>query len=280
MMEDLKGKTAVVTGGASGIGRAMAGRFAAEGMNLVLGDIEESALQTAQSELAAEGASVVTLRTDVSRAEDIEALADLAYDTYGAAHVLCNNAGVALGGTAWTATARDWEWLLGVNLWGVIHGIRAFVPRMIAQGDECHVVNTSSGAGLHTRAFLGVYGATKHAVVAISEAMYHELRFTGTKVGVSVLCPAVVNTRIGEAGRNRPAGLQDAEEAANPAQMEAMEQAFRASLAAGLAPDEVAHAVVSAIKENRFYILTHEETRTRVRTRFEDILEGRNPTPV
>jgi NADP-dependent 3-hydroxy acid dehydrogenase YdfG len=178
-MEILKGKTAVVTGGGSGIGRALAQRFHEEGMNLVLGDIDESALQTAEAELAADGASVVGLRTDVSGADDLEALAHLAYDSFGATHVLCNNAGVAKGGTVWEATEKDWEWLLSVNLWGVIHGIRAFIPRMIAQGDECHVVNTSSGAGLHTRPFLGVYGATKHAVVAISEAMFHELRLTG-----------------------------------------------------------------------------------------------------
>jgi NADP-dependent 3-hydroxy acid dehydrogenase YdfG len=279
-VKELAGKTAVITGGASGIGRALADAFAAQHMKLVLADVEESSLRKAEEELAAAGASVVCRATDVSVAHDVEALADFAYDSFGAVHVLCNNAGVALGGPAWQATVKDWEWLLGVNLWGVIHGIRAFVPRMIAQGDECHVVNTSSGAGLHTRAFLGVYGATKHAVVAVSEAMYHELRFTATKVGVSVLCPAVVNTRIGEAGRNRPEGLVDTEGAANPAQMEAMEQAFRASLAAGLAPAEVASAVVNAVIEERFYILTHQETRERVKSRFEDILQDRNPTPL
>lgn len=277
-MEILTDKTAVVTGAGSGIGRALAQRFHEEGMKLVLGDIDESALHTAEAELAAEGASVVGLRTDVSRAADLETLARLAYDSFGAAHVLCNNAGVAMGGTVWEATEKDWEWLLSVNLWGVIHGIRAFVPRMIAQADECHVVNTSSGAGLHTRPFLGVYGATKHAVVAISEAMFHELRLTGTKIGVSVLCPAVVNTRIGEAERNRPEDLGNESGSGNPAQMQAMETAFRAALAQGLAPEAVASAVVDAIKANRFYILTHEETRERVRVRNEDILEGRSPT--
>jgi short-subunit dehydrogenase len=151
---------------------------------------------------------------------------------------------------------------------------------MIAQGDDCHVVNTASGAGLHSRPFLGMYAATKHAVVALSEAMYHELKLTGTRVGVSVLCPAVVNTRIGESERNRPQVLANAGEAANPAQMAAMEQAFRAALAAGLPPAEVAAAVLDAIREERFYILTHEETKTRMRAKLEDIIEGRNPRMV
>jgi NADP-dependent 3-hydroxy acid dehydrogenase YdfG len=255
----------------------MADRFAAEGMKIVLADVEEAALGRAQAELRDEGVEVAALRTDVSNEADVIGLAEFAFDTFGGVNVLCNNAGVALGGTSWQASVADWEWLLGVNVWGVIHGIRAFVPRMIAGGDEGHVVNTSSGAGLHTRPFLGVYGATKHAVLAISEAMYHELRLTGTRIGVSVLCPAVVNTRIGEAERNRPEDLAAAE-AENPAQMQAMEQAFRAALAAGLAPSAVADAVADAVKNDRFYILTHEETRTRIRVRFEDILEGRNPT--
>jgi len=271
------GKVAVVTGGASGIGRAMAGRFAAEGMRVVLADIEQVALDRAVAELTAGGAVAAGLRTDVSRAGDVEALAQFALDRFGAVHIACNNAGVGMGGSAWQMTVKDWEWMLGVNLWGVIHGIRAFVPVMLAQGDECHIVNTASGAGLHVRPFLGMYAATKHAVVALSEALYHELKLTGAKVGVSVLCPAVVNTRIGESERNRPAALANEGEAANPAQMAAMEQAFRAALAAGMPPEQVAEAVLEAVREERFYILTHEETRERVRAKLEDILEGRNP---
>ena len=278
-MKDLKGKVAVVTGGASGIGRAMAERFAAEGMKVVLADIEEGALTRAESEMRAKGATVASKRTDVSRGEDIEALAALTIDTFGAVHVVCNNAGVAVGGVTWQQTVKDWQWVLGVNLWGVIHGIRTFVPIMLQQGDECHVVNTASRAGLLTRPWLAMYCASKHAVVALSESLYHELTLTGSKVKVSVLCPAVVNTRIGESERNRPDVLRDAAGAGVPAQqMQAMEQAFRATLAAGQAPEEVAGAVVDAIKDERFYILPHEKMADQVANRLNDIIGGRNPT--
>ncbi len=278
-MKDLKGKVAVVTGGASGIGRAMAERFAAEGMKVVLADIEDGALAAVESEMKAKGATVASKRTDVSRGEDVDALARFAVDTFGAVHVVCNNAGVGVGGVTWQQTVKDWEWVLGVNLWGVIHGIRAFVPVMLQQGDECHVVNTASGAGLHTRPWLAMYCASKHAVVALSESLYHELSLTGSKVKVSVLCPAVVNTRIGESERNRPDDLRDAGDAGVPAQqMQAMEQAFRALLATGLPPEQVAGAVVDAIRGERFYILTHEETKARVSARLDDMIAGRNPT--
>ncbi len=277
-MKELNGKVAVVTGAASGIGRAMAERFAAEGMRVVLADVEEEALKQTQRELKANGAAVVARQTDVSRGEDVEALAKFAIDTFGAVHVLCNNAGVGVGGVTWQNTAKDWEWVLGVNLWGVIHGVRAFVPIMLAQGDECHIVNTASGAGLHTRPWLAMYCASKHAVVALSESLHFELTLTGSNVRVSVLCPAVVNTRIGESGRNRPADLLNKADDGNPAQMQAMEQAFRALLATGLPPAAVAEAVVDAIRNERFYIITHEETRARVRARMEDMVEGRNPT--
>ena len=277
-MKELKGKVAVVTGGASGIGRAMAERFAAEGMKVVLADIEEGALAAAESEMRAAGATVASRRTDVSRGEDVDALARFAVDTFGAVHVACNNAGVAAGGVAWQQTVKDWEWVLGVNLWGVIHGIRAFVPIMLQQGDDCHVVNTASRAGLITRPWLAMYCASKHAVVALSESLYHELSLTGSKIKVSVLCPAVVNTRIGESERNRPDELREAGEAGAPAQMQAMEQAFRATLAAGLPPEQVAAAVVDAIKDERFYIITNEEMRDQVSTRLGDVISGRNPT--
>jgi len=277
-MKELKGKVAVVTGGASGIGRAIAERFAAEGMKVVLADIEEGALATAESEMRAKGTTVASKRTDVSRGEDVEALARFTIDRFGAVHVVCNNAGVAVGGVTWQHTVKDWQWLLGVNLWGVIHGVRTFVPIMLQQGDECHVVNTASRAGLLTRPWLAMYCASKHAVVALSESLYHELTLTGSKIKVSVLCPAVVNTRIGESERNRPDVLRDADEAGAPAQMQAMEQAFRALLATGLPPEEVAGAVVEAIKDERFYIITHEGMKDQVSTRLSDIIGGRNPT--
>ena len=278
-MKDLKCKVAVVTGGASGIGRAMAERFAAEGMKVVLADIEEGALAAAEGEMKAKGATVASKRTDVSRGEDVEALARFTVDTFGAVHVACNNAGVGVGGVTWQQTVKDWEWVLGVNLWGVIHGIRAFVPIMLQQGDECHVVNTASRAGLATRPWLAMYSASKHAVVALSESLYHELSLTGSKVKVSVLCPAVVNTRIGESERNRPETLRDAAGAGVPVQQaQAMEQAFRALLATGQPPEEVAAAVVEAIRGERFYIIPHEETKAWVATRLNDIIGDRNPT--
>ena len=278
-MKDLKGKVAVVTGGASGIGRAMAERFAAEVMKVVLADIEEGALAAAEGEMKAKGATVASKRTDVSRGEDVEALARFTVDTFGAVHVACNNAGVGVGGVTWQQTVKDWEWVLGVNLWGVIHGIRAFVPIMLQQGDECHVVNTASRAGLATRPWLAMYSASKHAVVALSESLYHELSLTGSKVKVSVLCPAVVNTRIGESERNRPETLRDAAGAGVPVQQaQAMEQAFRALLATGQPPEEVAAAVVEAIRGERFYIIPHEETKAWVATRLNDIIGDRNPT--
>lgn len=279
-MKELRGKVAVVTGGASGIGRAMAERFAAEGMSVVLADVEQDALSRAEHEMRDAGASVASLRTDVSRADDIDALARFTIDTFGAVHVLCNNAGIGIGGTmAWQQTVKDWEWVLGVNVWGVIHGIRAFVPLMLEQGDECHIVNTASGAGLHPRPGLAMYSTTKHAVVALSESMYHELAMSGAKIGVSVLCPAVVNTRIGESERNRPDTFrnEDADPAATE-QMQNMEKAFRALLATGLPPAEVAAAVVEAVRDGRFYIITHEITKERVRVRMDDMLAGRNPT--
>ncbi|HEY5625140.1 MAG TPA: SDR family NAD(P)-dependent oxidoreductase, partial [Dehalococcoidia bacterium] len=223
-------------------------------------------------------AEVAPRVTDVSKGEDVEELARFTVDTFGGVHVVCNNAGVGVGGVTWEHSVKDWEWTLGVNLWGVIHGVRAFVPRLIAQGEESHIVNTASGAGLHTRPWLAMYCASKHAVVAMSESLHHELALMGTKTKVSVLCPAVVNTRIGESERNRPAALGNEGEGGNPAQMQAMEQAFRAMLASGLAPEAVADAVLDAIVDERFYVITHEETKATVRARMEDIIGGRNPT--
>lgn len=271
-MKEFTDKIAVVTGGASGIGRAMAERFAAEGMRIVLADIEPDSLSRAESEMKAGGVTVASKVTDVSKLEDVEALARFTLDTYGAVHVLCNNAGVAMGGPLWEHTMKDWEWVFGVNVWGVVHGIRTFVPIMLEQDDECHVVNTASGAGLQVRPFLGLYAASKHAVVAISDALRQEMKMMGRKVGVSVLCPAVVSTRIGEAERNRPAELANETEGETPPQMHAMEQAFRAALAAGMAPDQVAEAVLDGIRNERLFVLTHEETKGMVRARTAEIL--------
>lgn len=277
-MKDLAGKTAVVTGAASGIGFAMAQKFLAEGMQVVLADIEPGQLGQAEQALAKLG-TVAAVQADVSSAESVQALADAAYEKFGAVHLLCNNAGVGMGGALWELTHRDWEWLLGVNVWGVIHGIQAFVPRMIAQGDEGHIVNTASAAGLDARPWLGAYSASKYAVVAISEALSAELRMTGAKIGVSVLCPAVVNTRIGDAERNRPQSLQNESGAEPPPQAQAFGDAFRAALARGADPAQIAEDVLDAVKNDRLYIISQPETETRVRTRMERVLADIKPAP-
>src|SRR5438309_12091723 len=206
-MQDLKGKVAVVTGAASGIGFGLAERFSAEGMRVVMADIEEAALNDASKRLADTGATVLPVVTDVSKADSVDALAARTFEELGTAHVVCNNAGVATGGPMWTLTERDWAWVMGVNLWGVIHGVHAFVPRLAEQG-EGHVVNTASIAGLTSAPMMGPYNVSKHGVVTLSETLVAELALHGSPVKVSVLCPGWVNTRINEADRNRPPELQ------------------------------------------------------------------------
>jgi len=274
-MQDLKGKVAVVTGAASGIGFGMAERFCAEGMRVVMADIEDAALNDASKRLADGGATVLPVVTDVSKGTSVDDLAARTFEEFGTAHVLCNNAGVATGGPMWTLTERDWAWVMGVNLWGVIHGVRAFVPRLVEQG-EGHVVNTASIAGLTSAPMMGPYNVTKHGVVTLSETLQQELGMHGSPVGVSVLCPGWVQTRIGESDRNRPPELQDGTES-NP--IGEMGKEFLKTLVdSGLPPSEVAGRVLDAIHEQRFYILTHPEMTPMVQRRMEDILEGRTPT--
>ncbi|HSM76404.1 MAG TPA: SDR family NAD(P)-dependent oxidoreductase, partial [Bryobacteraceae bacterium] len=196
-MKEFRNRVAVVTGAASGIGRALAVRFAAEGMKVVLADVEEPALQAAAQELRDAGAAVLALRTDVSQEADVEALAVRTYEAFGGAHIVCNNAGVASRTVpSWEQTSADWQWVLSVNLWGVIHGIRAFVPRMLSSGGEGHIVNTASLAGLTSSPGLAPYNASKHAVATISESLYFELLAVPSSIRVSVLCPGWVNARI------------------------------------------------------------------------------------
>jgi NAD(P)-dependent dehydrogenase (short-subunit alcohol dehydrogenase family) len=276
-MRDFEGKVAVVTGAASGIGRAMAERFAAEGMKVVLADVEEEALAEAVGVLKANGAKVVAVRTDVSQTADVEALAKKTVDAFGAVHVLCNNAGVGPpGGPLWERSVADWQWVLGVNLWGVIHGIRVFVPIMRAQDTEGHIVNTASAAGLVSPPWMGIYNVTKHAIVTLSETLHHELALTGTKIKVSVLCPAWVNTRLADADRNRPATLAN-EPAGGAAPPDALKEAIRQLLKTGLTTEQIANDVLTAIRDEKLYIVAPPEVKDAVRTRMEDILEGRNP---
>ncbi|HXU91844.1 MAG TPA: SDR family NAD(P)-dependent oxidoreductase, partial [Methylomirabilota bacterium] len=202
---DLRDKTAVITGGASGIGRALTLRFAREGANVVVADVDAPGMEAVAAEARGFGVKAVAVATDVSQLAQVQALALRAFESFGAVHVLCNNAGVAAWGGLESASHRDWQWVLGVNLWGVIHGVRSFVPRMIAQGEPAHVVNTASLAGLSSNPFLGVYNVTKHAVVTLSETLAQELAIMGTPVRVSVLCPGFVQTQIADSQRNRPA---------------------------------------------------------------------------
>jgi NAD(P)-dependent dehydrogenase (short-subunit alcohol dehydrogenase family) len=274
-MKELHGKVAVVTGAASGIGKALATRFAAEGMKVVLADVEQAPLDATRAELEGTGAAVLAVRTDVSSGESVDALAARTIEHFGTAHVICNNAGVGGGaGPMWALTSADWEWTLGVNLWGVIHGIRAFAPILIAQG-EGHVLNTASIAGLLTPPLMGPYVATKHAVVALSEVLAKDLLMAASPVKVSVLCPGFVKTRIAESQRNRPAHLANADRSGiEPAAA----QMVRAAVEAGIDPAEVAALVVQAIREERFYVLPHQDLKGGVKHRLNDILNESYPS--
>ena len=277
-MKDLRGRVAVVTGGASGIGRALADRFAAEGMKLALADVEGPALERAEAELRAGGADVLALRTDVSKEAEVQALAAAVFQRFGAVHLLCNNAGVGSGGRVWELTTADWEWVLGVNLWGVIHGIRAFVPAMLRTGEEGHVVNTASLAGLISAPYVAPYHASKHAVVTLSESLHYELAAIGAKVKVSVLCPGYVATRIAESTRNRPPALGAAVESqGGRPEAAAMSQAIRRRVSSGLSPAEVAAQVLRAIHEERFWIFTHPRMKALIEQRHADVMAERNP---
>ena len=279
-MQDFQDKVAVVTGAASGIGRALAERFGAEGMKVVLADIEANALARAEEELRAQGAIVLAVRTDVRQASEVEALAEKALATFGGVHILCNNAGVAVFKSCWEHTLADWEWVLGVNLWGVIHGVRTFVPIMLGQGTEGHIVNTASLAGLITTAWMGSYFVSKHGVVALSEDLARELAQIGAPIKVSVLCPGDVHTNIMSSNRNRPSTMANLE-GDNTVRAEARryEDSIRQSLEnQGLPPAEIAHHVVTAIRNGRFYILTHPEgSKEQIRDRMEGIMEGHYP---
>ena len=282
-MKLLQGKVAVITGAASGIGRALAERCVQEGMRVVLADVEKQALEQTSRELAAQGAEVLAVQTDVSQATEVERLAQKAFETYPAVHLLFNNAGVGAGKSAWESTLADWEWVLGVNLYGVIHGIRSFVPRMLESGSEGYIVNTASMAGLTSSPGLSVYMASKHAVVSLTETLYHELTLRGASIGVSVLCPGFVKTRIQDAERNRPARLQNApDEHASPVQKVSRAeqeggQMLQQAILEGMSPELLADMTFAAIREVRFYIYP-PEFKGGIQVHMEDILTPRNPT--
>ena len=278
-MKEFRGKVAVVTGAASGIGKAMCERFAREGMRVVMADVEQERLKHAASELEGRGTEVLAVRTDVSRADDLSHLRDETLERFGAVHVLCNNAGVFAGGLCWDAISTDWEWVMGVNVYGILHGIRAFVPHMLEQNQPGHVVNTCSMAGLINMPLSGAYSVSKHAALSLTETLYHELRMKQSPVGVSALCPELIRTRIGHSERNRPAHLKRPEGSGTPEQA-LVEQAIKSSTEGGVDPSLMADRVFDGIRDDRFYLLAEEGTSwdRACQTRLEDIRLRRNPT--
>jgi NAD(P)-dependent dehydrogenase (short-subunit alcohol dehydrogenase family) len=276
-VKDLKGKVAVITGAAEGIGKAIALLAAAEGMKLVLADINAGSLAQTVNEIESSGVEVLGMRVDVSKEEDVEQLANLAFERFGNVHLLVNNAGVAFAKTAWETTAQDWEWLIGVNLYGVSHALRAFIPRMLDNNEEGHIVNTASMAGLISSPALAAYGVSKFGVVAITEGLHHDLTLRKSQIGVSLLCPGWVKTRITDSERNR-----EKKDRTDFAKLEKVSAKTNAAIfnavQAGLEPRQVADQVFHAIKENRFYILTHAHAKAAVAIRTEDILQDRPPT--
>jgi NAD(P)-dependent dehydrogenase (short-subunit alcohol dehydrogenase family) len=275
-MKELAGKVAVVTGAASGIGRALAEKLGEQGMKVVAADIENDPLQTTVAELRGRGIESLAVRTDVSKAEDVAALAKATLKEFGAVHVVCNNAGVLTAGLSWEATVEDYEWVLGVNVWGVIHGIRTFVPILLAQGTEGHIVNTASMAAVTTAAFTAAYYMSKHAVLSLSESLYHELTSRQAKIGVSALCPEAVATSIDHSERNRPASLPASVDRTE--EQGFVEQALRDQIKIAPPPGVIADRVIAGIRENRFYILSEDGWRDACNVRLEDIRLARNPT--
>jgi NAD(P)-dependent dehydrogenase (short-subunit alcohol dehydrogenase family) len=282
-MKELAGKVAVVTGAASGIGLSLATRFAAEGMKVVLADVEEGPLALAEASIVSKGGIAISVHTDVLHEAEIRRLSELVFHKWGAVHVLCNNAGVSSGGSAdgvWNVPREDWDWVMGVNFSGVMHGIRHFVPHMLASGEPGHVVNTASVGGLVT-ATGGPYTVAKHGVVALSEILYKDLKARNAKVSASVLCPGWVNTHILQSERNRPEDLMPnalAKPVLTP-KAAAMREAVGALIRNGLSPDEIAGHVVDAIANDTFYIVPVQPNIAQaVELRLEDIRLRRNPT--
>jgi NAD(P)-dependent dehydrogenase (short-subunit alcohol dehydrogenase family) len=279
-MKDFEGKVAVVTGGASGIGLAMASRFAQEGMKVVIGDVESGALESAVARLRQQEFEVHGVITDVSDPSSVDNLAQETLERFGKVHIVCNNAGV--GGSraqrVWKASLHDWMWTLGVNLWGVIHGVRTFVPIMIEQDEEGHVVNTASVAGLVQGN--RPYSVSKHAVVALTEALYDGLKLDGAKVSASVLCPGIVTTQLSSAERNRPERWKNQPgQEQPPLDPEIVARNRKMSEETAVPPEEVAEIVLRGIKDDQFYILTHREYDGVISERMENILSRRNPEP-
>lgn len=280
-MKSFHDRVAVITGGAGGLGRAMAERFAREGMKIVLADIDAAALDRTAAEMRSAGARVLAVRTDVSQSADVESLARATLAEFGAVHLVANNAGVGPLGAVWESTERDWLWTLGVNLWGVIHGVRVFAPILLEQaaksGTEGHIVNTASVAGLISPPGMGAYNVSKHAVVALTETLHHDLARCTDRVRCSLLCPAYVPTGIADSERNRPEALRDPNHVKSEEQR-ALEEGLRKAVQSGkISAADVAERVFEAVRDERFYILTHERIKSAIAARMEDLLAAANP---
>ena len=275
-MEQFEGKVAVVTGAASGIGKALATGVGEGGMRIGLADVESAALEIAAEELRSQGADVFAVTADVAKAADVDRIGTAAMDVFGALHVACNNAGVSGGGLSWEIDLETWRWILDVDLWGVIHGVHTFTPLIIASGGG-HIVNTASMAGLTSNPGMSPYNVAKHGVVTLSETLSVELQMTHPEVGVSVLCPGWVRTRINESERNRPdlSGGVVVEETDEG--LLAMREMVNTWIAEGLQPAHVASLVIDAMRENRFYVLTHPEWQGMIQDRIDRMLSGANP---
>jgi NAD(P)-dependent dehydrogenase (short-subunit alcohol dehydrogenase family) len=280
-MKTFRDKVAVITGGASGLGRQFANIAAREGMKLVLADVQADALEQATAELRGQGASVIAQLCDVRKGEQVQALADAAVAEFGAVHLLFNNAGVGSAGLIWENTEADWEWVMGVNVWGVIHGVRIFTKLMLeaAAKDasfEGHIVNTASMAGLLNAPAMGVYNVSKHAVVSLSETLYHDLQLVGAPIGTSVLCPYFVPTGISQSHRNRP---EDVRMTAGPtaSQIAAQVMTDKAVSSGKVSAEEVAEITFKAIADGQFYIYSHPDALAGVRLNLESVVAGTNP---
>lgn len=281
-MNDFNGKVAVITGGASGFGKEFAQIGARLGMKLVLADVQQDALDAAKAELEAKGAQVLAVRCDVRKAEQVQALADAAMQRFNSVHLVFNNAGVGSGGLIWENSIADWEWVLGVNLWGVVHGVRTFTPLMLEcakkeAGYQGHIVNTASMAGLLNAPNMGIYNVSKHAVVSLSETLYQDLQLIGAPIGASVLCPYFVPTGISQSHRNRP---EDVKEEGGPTLSQTVAQAVsdKAVSSGKVTAAEVAERTFNAIRDGQFYIYSHPQALGNVQTRMEDIITQRNPS--
>ena len=276
---ELTGRTAVITGAGSGFGREFARRAATRGMRLALADINQAALDAIASEMSDAGVEVIAVRTDVSKGADVQALADATMARFGAVHLLFNNAGVASGGYVWESTDADWQWVMGANVWSVIHGVRIFTPLMLAHGEPGCIVNTASAAGLINAPNMGIYNVSKHAVVALSETLYQDLKLADAKIGVAVLCPAFVRTGIAQSHRNRPTELANSTPPTE-SMLAAQAASVQAVESGRLSAADIAQQTFEAIDSGQFYIIPHKKILELVKLRMRDIVSHEGPSPI